>query len=297
MINVGLSWSSVMATLFMPTQPVLAQVNFLGNFSSLLGVALAASGIGLYALRSVRPNLARDHDIFFSAVALLCGGILFFQGWRQDPILQFGQFLMTGSAIFFAFESIRLRGVTTEQAKRSTPVVDDDRPVSRVYRAELDELAPVDERPTTRRIRGSRDVRSAQLEEDYDDDIRRRSSSRSGSDRLSPGSDRPRSSSSTSRRRPSSSRPEGRLPDRGDFSAWDDEGLDRGSDYDRSERSSSRSSSRPTRSSSSSSSRTRRPRPSQGPSRQDYDSRSASDYVDYQPVDDYEDPDNIGNFD
>ena len=30
----------------------------------------------------------------------LCGGILFFLGWRLDPILQFGQFLLAAGLIF-----------------------------------------------------------------------------------------------------------------------------------------------------------------------------------------------------
>ncbi|NJN86472.1 MAG: hypothetical protein HC881_09370 [Leptolyngbyaceae cyanobacterium SL_7_1] len=90
------------------------------NITSIVGIALAVSGAGLYALRTVRPGLARDHDIFFAAIALLCGGIMFFQGWRQDPILQFGQFMLTGTAIWFAYEAIRLRSIATEQAKRST---------------------------------------------------------------------------------------------------------------------------------------------------------------------------------
>ncbi len=135
-------------------------VNIGFSWNSLLGIALALSGAGLYFLRSVRPSLARDHDIFFAAVGLLCGGILFFQGWRQDPILQFGQFLLTGSVIFFAVESIRLRGIATEQAKRNVPFVDEERPVSRVYRAELDELESMpDPQPYTRRIRGTDDPR------------------------------------------------------------------------------------------------------------------------------------------
>ncbi|MBD2459630.1 Ycf66 family protein [Oscillatoria sp. FACHB-1407] len=253
MVNVGLSWSSI------------------------VGIALAVSGAGLYFLRTVRPGLARDHDIFFAAVALLCGGILFFQGWRQDPILQFGQFMLTGSTIWFAFEAIRLRGVATEQAKRTTPVVDDERPVSRVYRAELDELPVMDERPVTRRIRGSRDTRSSQTDE-YTDD-RRRSSSRN-SDRLrSSSSDRPR------RRRSSTS---------DDFSGdrfseptrnfWDDDVPE-----DR-----SRTSSRPSRDADSSS-RPRKPRISESSRRKPSES---ADYVDYQPID-YSDPDadNSDNYD
>jgi hypothetical protein len=120
-------------------------VNFGLNSASILGIFLAVAGASLYFMRSVRPELSRDHDIFFAAVGLLCGFILLFQGWRLDPILQFGQFLLTGSAIFFAVESIRLRGVATEQARRNTPIVDRDRPVSRtrVYtEAELDKIDP-----------------------------------------------------------------------------------------------------------------------------------------------------------
>ncbi|WP_319421080.1 Ycf66 family protein [Pleurocapsa sp. FMAR1] len=122
-------------------------VNFGLNAAAILGIFLAVAGAGLFFLRSIRPELARDYDIFFAAVGLLCGVILLFNGWRLDPILQFGQFLLTGTAIFFAFESIRMRGVATEQARRNTPVVDRDRPVSstRVYtEAELDKIDPYD---------------------------------------------------------------------------------------------------------------------------------------------------------
>jgi hypothetical protein len=264
MVNVGLSWSSI------------------------VGIALAVSGAGLYFLRTVRPGLARDHDIFFAAVALLCGGILFFQGWRQDPILQFGQFMLAGSAIWFAFEAIRLRAVATEQAKRTTPVIDEDRPVSRVYRAELDELPMMDERSTTRRIRGSRDGRSSGSE--YADEGRRSSTRSSSSDRF-PSGDRPR------KRRQS-------RDDRSDRfseirSAWDEE--DMSSSDDRSSR--SRTSSRPLRDSSDIPIRPRRPRPSSSSPSESYSRRrnssdASSDYVDYQPINYSDDEaDNSNNFD
>ncbi|MEB3281968.1 MAG: Ycf66 family protein [Lyngbya sp.] len=181
-------------------------VNLGLNWSSLLGIILAVSGAGLYFLRSWRPKLARDHDIFFAAVGLLCGGILLFQGWRLDPILAFGQFLLTGSAIFFAVESIRLRGLATAKAKeRSSPIVDEDRYVSDVYRvdAELDELEPTDEyQPMARQIRGSRDTRLSRPDPYEDEAPRRRPSSRRST------ADRPTSSDRSTRRpRP---RPESR---------------------------------------------------------------------------------------
>ncbi|EDY38185.1 Ycf66 protein N-terminal domain protein [Cyanobium sp. PCC 7001] len=102
-------------------------VNASLNWASIVGIVLAVGGALLYFMRSFKPALARDYDVFFAAVGLLCGGILFFQGWRLDPILQFGQFLLAGTTVFFAYESVRLRGVTTEQARRSS-YFDDDEP-------------------------------------------------------------------------------------------------------------------------------------------------------------------------
>ncbi len=103
-------------------------VNASLNWASIVGIVLAISGAGLYFLRSFKPALARDYDVFFAAIGLLCGGILFFQGWRLDPILQFGQFLLAGTTVFFAYESVRLRGVATDQARRSSYFDDDLEP-------------------------------------------------------------------------------------------------------------------------------------------------------------------------
>ncbi|NJM69911.1 MAG: hypothetical protein HC862_06605 [Scytonema sp. RU_4_4] len=175
---------------------VLAQVNFGANSASILGIFLAVAGAALYFLRSVRPELSRDQDIFFAAVGLLCGFILIFQGWRLDPILQFGQLLLAGSTIFFAVESIRLRGIATQQAKRNTPIVDDEREVSdsyrynKKYKAQVDaELEPLpydddyDDRPVRGRISGSRDNRSSR-DDYYEDETPRRSERRNSSERL-----------------------------------------------------------------------------------------------------------------
>jgi len=107
-------------------------VNASLNWASIVGIVLAVCGGGLYFLRSFKPALARDYDVFFAAIGLLCGGILFFQGWRLDPILQFGQFLLAGTTVFFAYESVRLRGVATDQARMSSYF--DDDPISDVPR-------------------------------------------------------------------------------------------------------------------------------------------------------------------
>jgi hypothetical protein len=258
MVNVGLGWSSI------------------------VGILLAASGLALYFLRSFRPKLARDHDIFFAAVALLCGGILFFQGWRQDPILQFGQFLLTGSAVFFAVESIRLRSVTTEQAKRTTPIVDDERPVSRVYKAELDDLDAFDQRsPIARRIRGSRDTRSERTDyrDEYDESARRRTSTRPDDDRYEgPGTSR--------RRRPRADEGIGDAPN---YFLEDDRSQS-------SRRGRGRGDIPPENPTPSPSSRSRRPRSSDDPvrprGRSGYDEQP-SQYVEYRPVDN--DDDNWGD--
>jgi Ycf66 protein N-terminus len=162
-------------------------VNFQFNLASISGIVLAVGGAALYAVRSARPELSRDHDLFFSAVGLLCGLILIFYGWRFDPIMQFGQVLLTGSAIFFTLENLRLRKVSTEQAKKNVPIVDNERPVSRTYRADFDnydEINPMDDR-RPRRLQGTRDARGSR--DEYDERSRRSAPPRSRDDRPSAG--------------------------------------------------------------------------------------------------------------
>ena len=207
---------------------ILAQVNFGLNSTSILGIFFAVGGASLYFIRSVRPELSRDHDIFFAAIGLLYGFILLFQGWRLDPILQFSQFLLAGSTIFFAVEAVRLRGIATEQARRKSPIVDEDRAVSRVYRnAELDELEPYDSpnneyEESPRRLRGYSEPGSRRAK-GYDDDSEPRSrKSRTPSNKYR-GDEQPPTSRKR-RPRPSNSR-SSRSYDRFDESrdAWDDE--------------------------------------------------------------------------
>ncbi len=261
-------------------------VNFGLNSASVLGIFLAVAGAGLYFLRSVRPELSRDHDIFFAAVGLLCGLILLFQGWRLDPILQFGQFLLTGSAVFFAVESIRLRGATTEQAKRSSSFVDDDRRVSktRVYtEAELDRLEPYeDEEPSYRnnpRLEGYADPRSNRGYGEEESRTRRPRRRPPSSD---PYGDRP----SPRRKTPSNRRPNDNYDawDNAD-DMWEDRPKKRRPSRPRPETSSPETSSRPPRQ--------RRPRPSKperGYSSSPEESPTPTDYVDYQPIDPSESP-------
>ena len=148
-------------------------VNASLNWASIVGIVLAVCGGGLYFLRSFKPALARDYDVFFAAIGLLCGGILFFQGWRLDPILQFGQFLLAGTTVFFAYESVRLRGVATDQARRSSyfdddPIADVPRNSRGRFNDDYDRFEEA-ERPT-RRFKPQED----EFEEDYTEGRSRR---------------------------------------------------------------------------------------------------------------------------
>ncbi len=147
-------------------------VNASLNWASIVGIVLAVCGAGLYFLRSFKPALARDYDVFFAAIGLLCGGILFFQGWRLDPILQFGQFLLAGTTVFFAYESVRLRGIATDQARRSS-YFDDDPELPRSSRGGLSD-AGLDRsydrfeeaQPINRRFSGREEYEEEYLDED-----------------------------------------------------------------------------------------------------------------------------------
>jgi hypothetical protein len=286
MLNFGLNSASV-----------LAQVNFGTNSASILGIFLAVAGAALYFLRTVRPELSRDQDIFFAAVGLLCGFILIFQGWRLDPILQFGQLLLVGTTVFFAVESIRLRSITTQQAKRNTPIVDEERPVSnrysynrRGYEAEVEsDLEPLpyqeeeeEERPVRARIRPSRDERSSR--DDYYEEQPPRRDRRSSSDRQPP--------TDKSRRR--SSRSASRPTDRYEQEDWGASSREVVDDWE----SSSRESRKPSRRNNDTSSRSdmnedtpprprkRRPPADTTPRRPiEDDDAIPTDYVPYKPID------------
>ncbi|MEL6163385.1 MAG: Ycf66 family protein [Cyanobacteria bacterium J06641_2] len=307
-----------MLTYGLNSASVLAQVNIGTNPASILGIFLAIAGAGLYFLRTVRPELSRDQDIFFAAVGLLCGFIFIFQGWRLDPILQFGQLLLVGTTVYFAYESIRLRGIATQQAKRTTPIVDRDRDVSDRYDyddrgrygAEVEDYDrdPLpydpyyeDERPTSRpQIRGSRDSRPSRSEY-YDDPAPRRPERRTNIERIE--DDRP-----PRRRISSSKRNASRSTSRLEKSDWDTSPRPPADDWDnnspteerRTPRRSSDRPDRPTRRRSDddiisqprTSSRKRRPR-RDADSRRDLDSRRErggmdevipTDYEDYNPI-------------
>tara|TARA_B100000575_G_C22549538_1_gene351209 strand:+ start:51 stop:521 length:471 start_codon:yes stop_codon:yes gene_type:complete len=79
-------------------------VNASLNWASICGLALFLSWIPclVISVQGINRLSSSNEDAAFRIVALLwqiigppiCGIILFFQGWRLDPILQFGQALL-----------------------------------------------------------------------------------------------------------------------------------------------------------------------------------------------------------
>ena len=83
----------------------------------ILGLILGFGVILLYFLRVVKPEVARDEDIFFATIGLLYSCILMVHGWRLDPILLFSQVLVIASLLVAGWENIRLRGLLANMAK------------------------------------------------------------------------------------------------------------------------------------------------------------------------------------
>ena len=83
-----------------------------------LGLLVSIGVLLLYYLRVVKPEIARDEDIFFATIGLLYSGILVIHGWRLDPILLFSQVLVITAVLAAGWENIRLRGVLAMLALR-----------------------------------------------------------------------------------------------------------------------------------------------------------------------------------
>lgn len=83
-----------------------------------LGLILAVGVLLLYFLRIIKPEVARDEDIFFATIGLLYSCILIVHGWRLDPILMFSQVLIITSVLVAGWENIRLRGLIIKLSKK-----------------------------------------------------------------------------------------------------------------------------------------------------------------------------------
>ncbi len=75
------------------------------NWASIVGIALILAGFVPFFKKSISTK----YDPFLVPIFWVCGLILFYQGWRLDPILQFGQFLLVGVIFFVGYENIKLR--------------------------------------------------------------------------------------------------------------------------------------------------------------------------------------------
>jgi hypothetical protein len=165
-------------------------INIGGNpLMILLAIVAALGGVGLYFVRNFRPELARDHDIFFSAIALVYGIILLAFNFRMEITTQLAQVLVVGFAGWFAVESLVLRQALANQARRapSSPLVDDEEPIGSDYRVEIDptrEIAPRRDRTSSRRMGGSisDSAEASELRGDTTDTRRSRRPKRSSSD-------------------------------------------------------------------------------------------------------------------
>jgi len=87
----------------------MININFSPNI--ILGLILIIGVTLLYLLRIVKPEVARDEDIFFATIGLLYSCIIMVHGWRLDPILLFSQVLIIVSLLVAGWENIRLRGL------------------------------------------------------------------------------------------------------------------------------------------------------------------------------------------
>jgi hypothetical protein len=153
----------------------------------LLAIVAALGGVGLYFVRSFRPELARDHDIFFSAIALVYGIILLAFNFRMDITTQLAHVLIVGFGGWFAIETLVLRQALSTQARRTTqpmgPMMDEE-PIGRDYRVELDPTREFSPRRTRdpRRMQGTGTSSSRPTELRGDTDRERPRRSRRDSD-------------------------------------------------------------------------------------------------------------------
>src|SRR5210317_2149689 len=74
-----------------------------------LGIIVSIGVLILYFLRNIKPEVARDEDIFFATIGFLYSCILMVHGWRLDPILLFSQVLIFLIFLFVEWKKIKLQ--------------------------------------------------------------------------------------------------------------------------------------------------------------------------------------------
>ncbi|MHC5599327.1 MAG: Ycf66 family protein [Nostoc sp.] len=104
-----------------------AQVNFGVNLAGLIGIIYLLWAI-IYLILTVAWLAQRGTRlrgwalalyiiqlIFVPIIMLLSGAILFFQGWRLDPVLQFEQFLSLLLILYLSIKDIVINAVYRER--------------------------------------------------------------------------------------------------------------------------------------------------------------------------------------
>tara|TARA_B100000212_G_C27359529_1_gene527550 strand:+ start:624 stop:1193 length:570 start_codon:yes stop_codon:yes gene_type:complete len=91
-------------------------VNVSLNWASIVGFALVIAGF----IPFFKKSISTQYDALLVPVFWISGSILFLQGWRLDPVLQFGQFLLAGVVFFVSYENIKLRELIQKLKKQSS---------------------------------------------------------------------------------------------------------------------------------------------------------------------------------
>ena len=100
MVNASLNWTSIVGLLVFVYGLAAAPLAFAQIFFTLQRRADTSPAV-----------ISKTLILFFQALGRgiglpLVGGIMFFQGWRLDPILQFSQFILAVGIIFESAPSI-----------------------------------------------------------------------------------------------------------------------------------------------------------------------------------------------
>ena len=106
------------------------------NWASICGLALFLSWIPslVISVQGINRLSSSNEDVTFRIVALIwqiigppiCGGILFFQGWRLDPILQFVQSLLVFGIII---QQVFILKSSKKKAKKKNSMFEDLKPL------------------------------------------------------------------------------------------------------------------------------------------------------------------------
>lgn len=86
-------------------------ITITGGINVFLAFSMLIFAILLYFVKPVLPHLSRNRDSILATFAFLYSLIITIHGWRLDPILIFGQFMIITICLFMGWETVRLRGL------------------------------------------------------------------------------------------------------------------------------------------------------------------------------------------